>query len=98
MNEPNEKWFKIVCKMMGELETRMKLQVSLMNDLNTRLEINEETLKLMSAERKSVKVILTKAAERMEYIEGFIEQLTREIGGEVIEEEDEDLAKDRTLN
>ena len=98
MNEPNEKWFKIVCKMMGELETRMKLQVSLMNDLNTRLEINEETLKLMSKERKSVKTILTKAAERMEYIESFIEQITREMGGEVIEEEDEDLSKDRILN
>ena len=98
MNEPNEKWFKIVCKMMGELETRMKLQVSLMNDLNTRLEINEETLKLMSKERKSVKIILTKAAERMEYIESFIEQITREMGGEIIEEEDEDLSKDRILN
>lgn len=98
MNEPNEKWFKIVCKMMGELETRMKLQVSLMNDLNTRLEINEETLKLMSKERKSVKIILTKAAERMEYIESFIEQITSEMGGEIIEEEDEDLSKDRILN
>ena len=98
MNEPNEKWFKIVCKMMGELETRMKLQVSLMNDLNTRLEINEETLKLMIKERKSVKIILTKAAERMEYIESFIEQITREMGGEIIEEEDEDLSKDRILN
>ena len=98
MNEPNEKWFKIVCKMMGELETRMKLQVSLMNDLNTRLEINEETLKLMSKERKSVKTILTKAAERMEYIESFIEQITSEMGFEIIEEEDEDLSKDRILN
>ena len=98
MNEPNEKWFKMVCKMMGELETRMKLQVGLMNDLNTRMDKQEETLKLMSMERKTLKIILTKAAKRMEYIESFIEQITREMGGEIIEETDEDLSKDRILN
>jgi hypothetical protein len=109
MNEPNEKWFKMVCKMMGELETRMKLQVGLMNDLNkrmdlqvglinTRMDKQEETLKLISMERKSLKIILTKAAKRMEYIESFIERIVREMGGEIIEETNEDLSKDRILN
>ena len=98
MNEPNEKWFKMVCKMMGELETRMKLQVGLMNDLNTRMDKQEETLKLMSMERKTLKIILTKAAKRMEYIESFIERIVREMGGEIIEETNEDLSKDRILN
>lgn len=91
MNEPNVKWFKMVCKMMGEMEIRMK-------DLNKRLDKQEEILQMMNRERSSLKVILTKAAERMEYIETYLEDFTRQMGGEVLDEEDEDLAEDRILN
>ncbi len=98
MNEPNEKWFKMVCKMMGEAETRIMDNIHKINELNKRLDKQEEVLQMMNTERSSLKIILTKAAERMEYIESYLEQLTEELGGEVQEAEDEDLSKDRILN
>ena len=77
--------------MVGEMERRI-------NDLNKRLDKQEEIIQRLNLERSSLKIILTKAAERLEYIESFLEDMTRQMGGEVYDEEDEDLAEDRTIN
>ena len=86
-----ENWYRMVCKMVGEMELRI-------NDLNKRLDKQEEIIQRLNLERSSLKIILTKAAERLEYIESFLEDMTRQMGGEVYDEEDEDLAEDRTIN
>ena len=95
MKEPfegaKENWYRMVCKMDGEMELRI-------NDLNKRLDKQEEIIQRLNLERSSLKIILTKAAERLEYIESFLEDMTRQMGGEVYDEEDEDLAEDRTIN
>ena len=95
MKEPfegaKENSYRMVCKMGGEMELRI-------NDLNKRLDKQEEIIQRLNLERSSLKIILTKAAERLEYIESFLEDMTRQMGGEVYDEEDEDLAEDRTIN
>ena len=60
MKEPfegaKENWYRMVCKMVGEMELRI-------NDLNKRLDKQEEIIQRLNLERSSLKIILTKAAE-----------------------------------